>query len=119
MSALQEQPVTETVQTVRRVVQPQYLNTEEAAAYLGIAAITLEKWRTLRIGPAYTSLPRCTRYAVKDLDDFMTRFRTEAADKPFNPDERRGRPRKDGSRPNAETGSARQRSAGLLRMEGR
>lgn len=112
MPAVNEQPIAETVQTVRRVVQPQYLNTEEAAAYLGISPITLEKWRTLRIGPAYTSLPRCTRYAVKDLDEFMARHRTEAADKPFNPDERRGRPRRDGSKPNAATGTAKARMEG-------
>jgi hypothetical protein len=107
MPAVQDkQSVVETVHTVRRVVEPEYLDTVAAAAFLGVSPITLEKWRTLRLGPPYTSLPRCTRYAVKDLRDFMAKHRIEAEDKPFDTGERRGRPRKDGSRANAATGTA-------------
>jgi hypothetical protein len=106
MPAVQE-PIVETVQTVRRVIEPEYLDTVGAAAFLGVSPITLEKWRTFRQGPPYTSLPRCTRYAVKDLRAFMAKHRIEAEDKAFNPDESRGRPRKDGSRANAATGTAR------------
>jgi hypothetical protein len=117
MPAVQEQPIVETVSTVRRTVEPEYLDTVAAAAFLGISAITLEKWRTLRIGPPYTSLPRCTRYAVKDLREFMSKHRIEAEDKPFNPEERRGRPRKDGSRANAATGTARHAAEAKKRVE--
>jgi hypothetical protein len=107
MQAVQE-PIVETVhQTVRRVIEPEYLDTVGAAAFLGVSPITLEKWRTMRVGPPYTSLPRCCRYSVKDLRDFMSKHRIEAEDKAFNPDEARGRPRKDGSRANAATGTAR------------
>jgi hypothetical protein len=85
MPAVQDkQSVVETVRTVRRVVEPEYLDTVAAAAFLGVSPITLEKWRTLRLGPPYTSLPRCTRYAVKDLRDFMAKHRIEAEDKPFD-----------------------------------
>lgn len=107
MPAVQVQPIVETVQTVRRVIEPEYLDTVAAAAFLGVSPITLEKWRTMRRGPPYTSLPRCTRYAVRHLREFMSRHCVQAEDKAFNPDEKRGRPRKDGSRANAATGTAR------------
>jgi len=107
MRNVPEELIIETVYAGRCVIEPEYLNTEAAAVFLDVSAITLEKWRTLRIGPPYTSLPRCTRYAVKDLRAFMAKHRIEAEDKPFKSDERRGRPRKDGTRANAATGIAR------------
>lgn len=88
----------------RRPIPPEYLDTRQAAALLGVSAVTLEKWRAARIGPAYTSLPRCTRYAIEDLRAFMAAHRVEASARPVDPGERRGRPRKDGSRADASTG---------------
>jgi hypothetical protein len=76
------------------VVQPEYLDTPAAAAFIGVSPITLEIWRSQKKGPAYTNLPRCIRYSVHDLRDWMSRFRIEAVSRERNPNERRGRPRK-------------------------
>lgn len=49
---------------------PGYLNTPEAASYLGYRPHTLECWRSGRIGPVFTKLPTGRVYyqrAVLDL----------------------------------------------------
>jgi hypothetical protein len=51
---------------------PTALNTEEAAAFLGVADSTLRDWKCQRIGPAYTQYSaRCVRYAQADLEKFI------------------------------------------------
>jgi len=76
------------------VVQPEYLDTPAAAAFIGVSPITLEIWRSQKKGPAYTNLPRCIRYSLHDLREWMTRYRIESAQREHNASERRGRPRK-------------------------
>lgn len=48
------------------------LKTPEAAAYLGIAAATLETWRCRGGGPKYRKVgKRAVRYAPADLDAWL------------------------------------------------
>ena len=75
-------------------IQPEYLDTPASAMFLGVSPITLEIWRSQGKGPAYTNLPRCIRYSLHDLREWMTRYRIESAQRERNTNERRGRPRK-------------------------
>ena len=47
------------------------LTTGEAAAYLGMAASTLNKWRCDGDGPHFLKLGRAVRYRQDDLDRFL------------------------------------------------
>jgi hypothetical protein len=44
-----------------------FLNTKEAAAWLGLAPNTLEKWRVQGGGPPYRKHGRYVRYHLEDL----------------------------------------------------
>ena len=59
-----------------------YLKSKEAAQYLGAAYLTLEKWRSLGQGPAFTRIGKFIRYDKQDLDVFMNRHRYESDDSP-------------------------------------
>jgi predicted DNA-binding transcriptional regulator AlpA len=54
---------------------PRYLDTVQAAAYLGITRKQLESWRSLGCGPAYCKVGRLVRYSVADLDAWMAERR--------------------------------------------
>ena len=84
-----------------------YLNEFEVEAMTGIPVSTLRKDRSKRIGMPYVSMPRCIRYSVEDVVAYMESRKIQAGDKPIDPESRIGRPRKDGSKPNAATGVAR------------
>lgn len=47
------------------------LNTEAAAAYLGLSESTLEKARVYGSGPRFVKLGRAVRYRVSDLDTYL------------------------------------------------
>lgn len=49
----------------------QKLNTEEAAAYLGIKRNTLEVWRCKHKGPRYSKIGTRVLYDVNDLEAFF------------------------------------------------
>jgi len=49
---------------------PRSLRTREAAAYLGVAAGTLEVWRCKGRGPRYSKLGKVVVYDPTDLDAF-------------------------------------------------
>jgi predicted DNA-binding transcriptional regulator AlpA len=49
------------------------LRAEEAALFLGVAAKTLEKWRTKGGGPKYLRYGRSVRYKASELQAFMDR----------------------------------------------
>lgn len=71
--------------TARRtleLVQPptRYLKSRDAAAYLGVAVLTLEKWRVYGHGPVFTRIGRFVRYDRQELDRFMTQHRSECKD---------------------------------------
>ena len=61
-----------------------YLNTLEAAAYLGVSDKTLLKLRHAGGGPPYATLGRRVIYDVRDLDKWVAdrkrRFTGESAD---------------------------------------
>ena len=52
------------------MTQPK-LNTQEAAAYLGIRPNTLEVWRCKHRGPKYSKIGSRVLYALEDLDSFF------------------------------------------------
>lgn len=59
----------------------QRLNNSEAAAYLGLKAATLEKWRVVGSGPPFVKIGRLVRYRKEDLDAFMqVRIRNSTSD---------------------------------------
>jgi excisionase family DNA binding protein len=45
--------------------------TPEAAAYLGLAVSTLNKWRCYGSGPKFLKLGRSVRYRRSELDQFV------------------------------------------------
>ena len=57
----------------RGMPQREYLNTKEAAHYLGLSTQRLEIWRSKGGGCAYTKTSRggVVRYKKSDLDAFM------------------------------------------------
>ncbi|WP_081863985.1 helix-turn-helix domain-containing protein [Mycetocola saprophilus] len=56
-------------------IEPRYLDTADAAWYLGLAKHTLECWRSAGIGPAYSRLGRLIRYTKDDLKAWADRDR--------------------------------------------
>ncbi|HUO06988.1 MAG TPA: helix-turn-helix domain-containing protein [Phycisphaerae bacterium] len=48
------------------------LKTTEAAVYLDLEPVTLERWRAMRRGPKYCKVGRNVRYRRIDLDAFLT-----------------------------------------------
>lgn len=55
-----------------------FLNTAQAAFYIGLSQRTLEKMRTTGGGPGYRKHGRYVRYHIDDLDDW-SRGRSKAA----------------------------------------
>ncbi len=51
-------------------LRPRYLNTDEAAAYLGVSSSTLNKMRVDGGGPRYVKMRQRVVYDVKDLDEW-------------------------------------------------
>ena len=52
-------------------MSPAYVNTREAAKYLGLHADTLRKLRREGGGPPYARIGRAVRYDLRELDRFM------------------------------------------------
>lgn len=49
------------------------LNEKQAGQYLGgVAKKTLQHWRWRGCGPAYVKIGRLVRYAIKDLDEWIS-----------------------------------------------
>ena len=65
MNALIETPVAPTA-------KKDIFSTVEAAAYLGLAVSTLNKWRCYGEGPKYLKLGRAVRYRKQELDQFLS-----------------------------------------------
>ena len=55
------------------MAEPRYLGTKEAAAYLGVAAKTLEKLRVTGKGPPYAKAGRRVIYDRRDLDKWVAK----------------------------------------------
>jgi len=51
--------------------QPNWFNTKDAAASLGLQPCTLEKWRSQKKGPRYHKPGGRVRYDERDLIAFM------------------------------------------------
>jgi len=52
------------------VIGDDWLNTEEAAKFLGISVVTLAHWREKKYIP-YSQFSRVIRYSKKDLEEFL------------------------------------------------
>jgi hypothetical protein len=62
--------------TITPAALPRMLTTAEAAAHLGLAKNTLEKWRSCADGPAFIKISRhCIRYHPSDLETFIAQHR--------------------------------------------
>lgn len=59
-------------------MQPEYLTTNEAAAYLRLSPVTLAQWRSRDRGPAFLKLGAAVRYRRADLDTWAERQRVAA-----------------------------------------
>ncbi len=59
----------------RPPVVPQYMNTRQAAEYLGVSTQFLEIARCRGGGPRYIKLAQAVRYHRDDLDDYMLTHR--------------------------------------------
>jgi excisionase family DNA binding protein len=57
-----------------------FLNTAQAAFYVGLSARTLEKMRTAGTGPVYRKHGRYVRYHIDDLDAWSEGRMTSAGD---------------------------------------
>lgn len=50
-----------------------YMNTTQAAEYLGLKYGTLAGWRFHGVGPKYVKMGGAIRYKIEDLDDFAAK----------------------------------------------
>ena len=48
-----------------------YLNTDQAAEYLGVSSATLIDWRIKELGPIYSKSVRKVIYDVRDIDEWV------------------------------------------------
>ena len=61
--------------------QDEMLTERQAAALIGVAAPTLNRWRCKRIGPAFVRVSaRCIRYNVADVKAWLEARRVETSD---------------------------------------
>ena len=63
------------------------ISTPELAAQLGLAEITLRKWRVYGSGPRFVRLGGSVRYRAEDIDAWLAQDLTQAklSQKPFSP----------------------------------
>ena len=52
-------------------VNSSYLNTKQAAHYVGLSESLLEKRRCIGDGPTYSQIGKAVRYLTSDLDAWM------------------------------------------------
>lgn len=90
-----------------------YLNEFEVEQMMGIPVSKLRKDRSARTGIPYMPFPRCIRYSVEDVIAHMESHKIKPEERGFDPESRIGRPRKDGSKPNAATGIAKGKGMAL------
>jgi hypothetical protein len=75
-------PPASSIAAVSRLPLDRWLSSRDAAAYLGVEASTMAKWRAHGVGPRYScALGRDPRYLLSDLDEFMlSRMATNTAE---------------------------------------
>ena len=54
-----------------RIELPTFLNSDQAAEYLGVAPRLMENWRWRKIGPEFSKVGHRIRYNLNDLKDFV------------------------------------------------
>jgi hypothetical protein len=54
-------------------ITPAALAPPDAARYIGVAPLTLKKWRGRGVGPTYCKAQRRVVYRVKDLDTWLAK----------------------------------------------
>lgn len=55
-----------------RGAERRYLNTNQAAEYLGMSPTTLNRMRVTGDGPPYSKVGRRVIYDIRELDDWVT-----------------------------------------------
>lgn len=60
----------------------QMLTEDAAAAFVGVSPRTLQKWRVVGGGPLFLKLGRSVRYAVADLEAFLSQRRRRSTSDP-------------------------------------
>ena len=60
------------------LTRPEYIDTRQAAAHLGVSTKQMEKWRITGGGPPYSKMARAVRYRRSDLDAFMAERRVSS-----------------------------------------
>ena len=74
--------------------QPRYLDTAQAARYLGLSPSTLARMRVTGEGPRYSKAGRRVIYDIRDLDDWVERrkrrFTGESPDGACGPEDDSG-----------------------------
>lgn len=72
----------------RPLTRAQFLDSNQAAEYLGLKRSTLEAWRCRGTGPTFCKLGRLVKYRQADLDAFIqSRMREHTAEYGFvNPE---------------------------------
>ena len=66
-----------TIERLLMAPRREYLDTREAAEFLGLSSQQLEFWRGQGGGPAFHRVGRAVRYSVADLRAFMDGCRNE------------------------------------------
>jgi predicted DNA-binding transcriptional regulator AlpA len=56
----------------------EYLNIEQAAAFIGVSRQTIDLWRSEATGPDFHRVGRRVLYAVADLRAFMERHKQKS-----------------------------------------
>ena len=69
----------------REIVNPEFLNTDEAAHFLRLSPKTLEKMRVIGGGPKFRKFGTRVRYAVADLRAWADRHAFEMTSDPGCP----------------------------------
>ena len=55
----------------KETMEPRQMNTQQAAAYLGLSPHTLNQWRYQGRGPQFLRMGRAIRYPKGALDTYM------------------------------------------------
>ncbi len=70
--------IADELKELQRTQPREYLNVEEAAAFMGLSKIQLDMWRTKTPGgPAWCKVGRRVLYCVNDLRTYMQAHRRE------------------------------------------
>jgi hypothetical protein len=75
--------IAETTQRIKAMNQPQlsgnHINQKQPAKYWGISERTLERWRTLSLGPLFVKIGGRVAYRTQDIQDHEEKHLSHSA----------------------------------------